>query len=108
MVGAALHSGGQMTANGIPFEEVLRMANLSGITRNRQERFPRLEDPKAQGYSMHSFGAHFAEVEWEPEIARSAREPDFFDLRLRPHHQPESRRQPDSGRGGDGRGHGAV
>ena len=32
--------------------------------------FPSFEDPKAQKYSLHSYGAHFAEVEWEPEIAR--------------------------------------
>ena len=32
--------------------------------------FPSFEDPKAKAYSLHSFGAHFAEVEWEPEIAR--------------------------------------
>jgi xanthine dehydrogenase YagR molybdenum-binding subunit len=29
-----------------------------------------MEDPKAKEYSLHSFGCHFAEVEWEPEIAR--------------------------------------
>ena len=69
VVGASLNSGGDLTANGIPFEEVLRLANLSGITATGRT-FPSMEDPKAQKYSMHSFGAHFAEVEWEPEIAR--------------------------------------
>src|ERR1035437_9324929 len=55
-------------ADGVPFEELISLANLSGITATGKT-FPSFEDPKAKGYSMHSFGAHFAEVEWEPEIA---------------------------------------
>jgi xanthine dehydrogenase YagR molybdenum-binding subunit len=69
VVGAAYHSGAQLTANGIPFEEVLRLANLSGITATGKT-FPSFEDPKAKAYSLHSYGCHFAEVEWEPGIAR--------------------------------------
>jgi xanthine dehydrogenase YagR molybdenum-binding subunit len=69
VIGAAYHSGGDLTASGLPFEEVLRLANLSGITAMGKT-FPSFEDPKAKEYSLHSFGAHFAEVEWEPEIAR--------------------------------------
>jgi xanthine dehydrogenase YagR molybdenum-binding subunit len=69
VVGTAYHAGGELPANGLPFEEVLRLANLSGISATGKT-FPSFEDPKAQGYSLHSFGAHFAEVEWEPEIAR--------------------------------------
>jgi xanthine dehydrogenase YagR molybdenum-binding subunit len=56
-------------ASGVPFEEVISLARLSGITATGRT-FPSFEDPKAKAYSMHSFGAHFAEVEWEPEIAR--------------------------------------
>ncbi|HUB28417.1 MAG TPA: xanthine dehydrogenase family protein molybdopterin-binding subunit [Terracidiphilus sp.] len=67
VVGAAYH-GGSLTANGIPFEEVLRLADLSGITATGRT-FPSFEDPKAQKYSLHSYGAHFAEVEWDPGIA---------------------------------------
>jgi len=69
VVGAAYHGGADATANGLPFEEVLRLANLSSIMATGKT-FPSFEDPKAKGYSMHSFGAHFAEVEWEPDIAR--------------------------------------
>ncbi len=69
VVGAAYHSGGDLTANGVPFEEVLRLANLGGLTAMGKT-FPSFEDPKAKEYSLHSFGAHFAEVEWEPDIAR--------------------------------------
>lgn len=55
-------------AEGVPFEQMISLARLSGITATGRT-FPSFEDPKAKGYSMHSFGAHFAEVEWDPEIA---------------------------------------
>jgi xanthine dehydrogenase YagR molybdenum-binding subunit len=71
--GVALHSddtpASHAPANGLPFEQVISLARLSGITGSGKT-FPSFEDPKAKQYSMHSFGAHFAEVEWEPEIAR--------------------------------------
>ena len=66
---ARIHAKDQPASSGIAFEEVIRMANLSGITAAGKT-IPSWEDPKARDYSMHSFGAHFAEVEWEPEIAR--------------------------------------
>ncbi|MFZ0746141.1 MAG: xanthine dehydrogenase family protein molybdopterin-binding subunit [Terracidiphilus sp.] len=70
VVGTAYHAGGSdLSAKALPFEEVLRLANLSGISATGKT-FPSFEDPKAKAYSLHSFGAHFAEVEWEPEIAR--------------------------------------
>jgi xanthine dehydrogenase YagR molybdenum-binding subunit len=69
VVGVALHSGAELAANGLPFEEVLKLANLSGVSATGRT-FPSFEDPKAQKYSLHSYGTHFAEVEWEPDIAR--------------------------------------
>jgi xanthine dehydrogenase YagR molybdenum-binding subunit len=66
---ARIHAKDQPASSGIAFEEVIRMANLSGVTATGKTT-PSWEDPKARDYSMHSFGAHFAEVEWEPEIAR--------------------------------------
>jgi xanthine dehydrogenase YagR molybdenum-binding subunit len=69
VVGVSMNSGGQLTTNGVPFEEVLKMADLGSITANGKTN-PSFEDPKAKQYSLHSFGCHFAEVEWEPEIAR--------------------------------------
>ena len=56
-------------AGGVPFEELISLARLSGITATGRT-FPSFEDPKAKAYSLHSFGAHIAEVEWEPDIAR--------------------------------------
>ena len=69
VVGVAYRPNSQLATNGLPFEEVLKLANLSGITATGKTA-PSFEDPKAKQYSLHSYGCHFAEVEWEPEIAR--------------------------------------
>ena len=54
---------------GVPFADVLKRANLRLITGSGKSDgiFGSREMPK---YSMHSFGCHFAEVTWQPEIAR--------------------------------------
>ncbi|MGA8042529.1 MAG: xanthine dehydrogenase family protein molybdopterin-binding subunit [Terracidiphilus sp.] len=64
-----IHAKDQPASTGIAFEDVIRMANLSGVSAEGRTN-PSWDDPKAREYSLHSFGAHFAEVEWEPEIAR--------------------------------------
>jgi len=69
VVGAAYHGSADVAVKGLPFEDVLKLANLSSIMATGRN-VPSSEDPKAKGYSLHSFGAHFAEAEWEPEIAR--------------------------------------
>jgi xanthine dehydrogenase YagR molybdenum-binding subunit len=70
VVGVSMTSGGsQLTANGVPFEEVLKLADLGGISATGKTA-PSFDDPKAKQYSLHSYGCHFAEVEWEPDIAR--------------------------------------
>lgn len=69
VVGAAYHGSADLAANGLPFEEVLRLAGVGAITGSGRT-FPSFEDPKAKQYSLHSFGCHFAEIEWEPDIAR--------------------------------------
>ncbi len=55
-------------ARGVPFGEVLARANLRLVTGTAQSEatFP---DPKPK-FSTHSFGCHFVEVTWQPEIAR--------------------------------------
>jgi xanthine dehydrogenase YagR molybdenum-binding subunit len=55
-------------SRGVPFAEVLRRANLrmvSGTGRSEGT----FGDP-APKFSTHSFGCHFVEVTWQPEIAR--------------------------------------
>ena len=69
VVGAAYRPNGQLSVNGVPFEELLKLANVGNLMANGKTN-PSFDDPKAKQYSLHSYGAHFAEVEWEPEIAR--------------------------------------
>jgi len=70
VVGVSINSGGrQLTPNGVPFEEILKAADLGSIVASGKTN-PSFDDPKAKQYSLHSYGCHFAEVEWEPDIAR--------------------------------------
>ena len=51
------------------FADILRLARLNGLSAEGKTT-PTWEDPKAKDVSLHSYGAQFVEVEWEPEIAR--------------------------------------
>jgi xanthine dehydrogenase YagR molybdenum-binding subunit len=55
-------------ANGVPFDDLLRSANLRLVTGSGdgQATFG-APNPK---FSVHSYGCHFVEVTWQPEIAR--------------------------------------
>ena len=53
---------------GIPFDELLRRANLRLVTGSGKSEST-FGNPKPT-YSTHSFGCHFVEVTWQPEIAR--------------------------------------
>ena len=64
-----VHRSGEPPASGIPFERVIDLGKLSGIT-GEGKTTPTFEDPKAKDFSLHSYGCQFVEVEWEPEIAR--------------------------------------
>jgi xanthine dehydrogenase YagR molybdenum-binding subunit len=55
-------------ATGVPFAELLRRANLRLVTGNGKSEAT-FGNPKPK-FSMHSFGCHFVEVTWQPEIAR--------------------------------------
>jgi len=55
-------------ANGVGFGDLLRLANLRMVSGNGQSAAT-FGDPKPK-FSTHSFGCHFAEVTWQPEIAR--------------------------------------
>jgi xanthine dehydrogenase YagR molybdenum-binding subunit len=55
-------------ANGVPFADLLRGANLRLVTGNGNAP-GKFGDPKAK-FSLHSYGCHFVEVTWQPEIAR--------------------------------------
>ena len=64
-----LHGKDERPAGGLHFAELLKMARLNGISAEGKTQ-PSWEDPKAKGVSLHSYGAQFVEVEWEPDIAR--------------------------------------
>ena len=58
-------------ANGVPFAALLRRANLRLVSGSGKSEatFGGEETPKPK-FSTHSFGCHFVEVAWQPEIAR--------------------------------------
>jgi xanthine dehydrogenase YagR molybdenum-binding subunit len=64
-----IHKVGESASAGTPFEDIVKLARLSGII-GEGKTVPTFEDPKAKDFSLHSYGCVFVEVEWEPEIAR--------------------------------------
>src|SRR5712692_2643951 len=53
---------------GVPFADLLRRANLRLVTGSGRSEAT-FGNPKPK-FSTHSFGCHFVEVTWQPEIAR--------------------------------------
>jgi len=51
------------------FAEILKLARIDGLSAEGKT-IPTWEDPKSKDKSLHSYGAQFVEVEWEPDIAR--------------------------------------
>ncbi len=68
MTGGRVHLRSQSPEQGVPFEQILRVAKVGYA--NGDGRSGGLgSDTKAGDFSTHSFGAQFAEVEWNPRIA---------------------------------------
>jgi xanthine dehydrogenase YagR molybdenum-binding subunit len=61
-----VHAKSQPSSSGTPFGDILRTANLASARGEGKS----TGNPNASKYSMHSFGAQFAEVQWDPGIAR--------------------------------------
>jgi len=55
-------------AGGVPFADLLRRANVRLVTGSGKSEAT-FGNPKPK-FSTHSFGCHFVEVTWQPEIAR--------------------------------------
>jgi xanthine dehydrogenase YagR molybdenum-binding subunit len=55
-------------AKGVPFADLLRRANLHLVTGSGKSEAT-FGNPKPK-FSTHSFGCHFIEITWQPEIAR--------------------------------------
>jgi xanthine dehydrogenase YagR molybdenum-binding subunit len=53
----------------VPFEAVLKAANMASAD-GEGKSGGQGSDTDAKNYSMHSFGAQFVEVEWDPGIAK--------------------------------------
>jgi xanthine dehydrogenase YagR molybdenum-binding subunit len=69
LTSARIHAKDQQPGQGIAFEEILRHANIRSATGTGKSQSS-FEDPTAQKYSQHSYGAQFVEVTWDPGIAR--------------------------------------
>ena len=54
---------------GVAFQDVLKLTNV-GSASGRGRSTGTFDSTDPRKYSTHSFGAHFAEVTWQPEIAR--------------------------------------
>jgi xanthine dehydrogenase YagR molybdenum-binding subunit len=61
-----VHTQDKSPDTGVAFEEVLKLRRLSSV--DAQARSEETENSKK--YSIHSFGAHFCEIEIDPGIAR--------------------------------------
>jgi xanthine dehydrogenase YagR molybdenum-binding subunit len=58
-------------ASGVPFADVLRRADLRFVTGSGKSTATFGEEKKEKPkFSTHSYGCHFVEVTWQPEIAR--------------------------------------
>jgi xanthine dehydrogenase YagR molybdenum-binding subunit len=64
-----IHIKTESASTGVPYEQVLKQAQVEAAT-GEGTSGPIGADPKAKGFSTHSFGAQFVEVEWDPGIAR--------------------------------------
>jgi len=92
---------------GVPFADLLKRANLRLISGSGRSEgiFGSKEKPK---FSMHSFGCHFVEVTWQPEIARLRVNRVVTVIDGGPHYQSTRRPQPNRRRRRDGHRHGDV
>jgi xanthine dehydrogenase YagR molybdenum-binding subunit len=63
-----VHLKGKSPDTGTRFEQILTSGNLRGVSGSGKSEGT-FGDPKRK-FSTHSFGAHFAEVTWQPETAR--------------------------------------
>jgi xanthine dehydrogenase YagR molybdenum-binding subunit len=57
-------------SGGEPFQDILRQAKMHSVTGHGSAESTFGGDPSKAKFSTHSFGAHFVEVTWQPEIVR--------------------------------------
>jgi xanthine dehydrogenase YagR molybdenum-binding subunit len=66
MSSGRIHEQSKTPDSGIPFERILTMAKLVGLDGQAKT----APTPEQEKYASHSFGAHFCEVSFDPEIVR--------------------------------------
>ncbi|HEY8716463.1 MAG TPA: xanthine dehydrogenase family protein molybdopterin-binding subunit, partial [Candidatus Acidoferrum sp.] len=66
MSGGKIHKEGDSPDGGTHFTEILKLRKLSGLDGQARTEAA----PEARQFSMHSFGAHFCEVAYDPGIAK--------------------------------------
>ena len=69
MTKGRIHIAGESPDDGTPYQDVLRMAHVAAAS-GEGKTGPAASETKAADYSMHSFGAQFVEIEWDPGIAQ--------------------------------------
>ncbi|MGO9520147.1 MAG: xanthine dehydrogenase family protein molybdopterin-binding subunit [Candidatus Korobacteraceae bacterium] len=66
MAAGRVYSQDKSLENSVPFEQILALKRLSAVDGQAKTD----AEEAAKQYSIHSFGAHFCEIEFDPEIAR--------------------------------------
>jgi xanthine dehydrogenase YagR molybdenum-binding subunit len=64
-----VHLKSQPASSGVSFDSLLQKMNIRSAE-GEGSSGSSFTDPALSKYSFHSYGAHFAEVEWDPGIAR--------------------------------------
>jgi xanthine dehydrogenase YagR molybdenum-binding subunit len=69
MSGGCVHRKDQRPESGVPYAQILEAAKQHAAS-GRGSAKGGFDDPLKKKWSIHSYGAHFAEVTWEPSTAR--------------------------------------
>jgi xanthine dehydrogenase YagR molybdenum-binding subunit len=64
-----VHRKHEPAEKGVPFQQILCAAKMRSASGSGSAKGG-FDDPLKKKYSLHSYGAHFAEVTWQPEIAQ--------------------------------------
>jgi xanthine dehydrogenase YagR molybdenum-binding subunit len=64
-----VHRKDEAPESGVPFGEILEAAKMHAAS-GTGSAVGGFDDPLKKKFSIHSYGAHFAEVTWQPEIAQ--------------------------------------
>jgi xanthine dehydrogenase YagR molybdenum-binding subunit len=69
MSGGYVHRKNERPESGVPYARILEAAKLHAASGSGSAKGG-FDDPLKKKWSIHSYGAHFAEVTWEPATAR--------------------------------------